>query len=280
MLPGLTGAQPAETDRVRIMTWNVWWRFGDDWRERQRGILSTLRSLKPDIVGLQEVWATAVATQAEVLAGELGMYSAYGAPSLPPPPRPPDTPDHAGVEVGVAVLSRWPILSFRTYPLRSRHRTEIVALAVVADHPLGPLHVVTSCIDWDLRYAGQRLEQTRTLATLIADPSRDGALPVFLTADLNAPPQAPEIRQLTDVMVDAWGAARGATDPGHTLSAGNPLAPPAAWQIDHRIDYVLARPGRPEDPVTVEQAFLAGDPVGGLHPSDHYAVVADVRVEG
>jgi endonuclease/exonuclease/phosphatase family metal-dependent hydrolase len=107
----------------------------------------------------------------------------------------------------------------------------------------------------------------------------DGPLPVLLTADLNAPPATPEIRALTGVMVDAWAAAGGSEDEaGHTLSSRNPLAPRAAWQIDERIDYILARPGTAGRPVMVERAFLAGDNPDGLHPSDHYGVVADFRL--
>lgn len=80
-------------------------------------------------------------------------------------------------------------------------------------------------------------------------------------------------------MVDAWVAGGEAADAGHTLSTSNPLAPRAASHlIDQRIDYVLARPGTPERPVVVERAFVAGGPQDGLHPSDHYAVVADFRL--
>ena len=96
---------------MRVMTWNLQWRERHDWHECQRGIVSTLETLRPDIVGLQEVWAAAATTQAELLAEQLGMHSAFGAPSLPPPPRPPERPDQAGVEVGVAVLGRGPIPS-------------------------------------------------------------------------------------------------------------------------------------------------------------------------
>ena len=112
------------------------------------------------------------------------------------------------------------------------------------------------------------------LAALLTAPARDGPLPVLLTADLNAAPGTPEIRALTDVMVDAWVAAGGGADGGHTLRAGNPLAPRGAWWLlDRRIDYVLARP------VVVERAFVAGDPRDGVVVSDHDAVVADLRVE-
>jgi endonuclease/exonuclease/phosphatase family metal-dependent hydrolase len=261
---------------MRVLTWNLQWRERADWRSRQPAILSTLRTLRPDVAGLQEVWASADTTLADELAGHLGMHAAFAAPSLPPPADPPERPDQAGIEVGVGVLSRWPILEARQHRFPSGHRPEVVALAVVADHPAGPLHVLTSCIDWEPRHGSRRPEQAGVLAALLTDSSRDGPLPVLLTGDLNAPPSSPEIRVLTEVAVDAWVAANGTDDPGHTLSSSNPLAPWKAWQLDHRIDYILARPGGPGDRVEVERSFLAGDPVDGVHPSDHWAVVADL----
>jgi endonuclease/exonuclease/phosphatase family metal-dependent hydrolase len=174
-------------------------------------------------------------------------------------------------------LSRWPIARVRQHPLPSRQDADTAALAAVVDHPAGPVHVFTSCIDWELDLAALRLAQTRALAALVTDASLDGPLPVLLTGDLNAPPTTPEIGALTEVMVDAWVAA-GSAGEGHTLSSTNPFAPRAAWQIDQRIDYVLARPGTPGHPVAVERAFVAGDARDGLHPSDHYAVVADFRL--
>ncbi len=52
----------AEAEAVRaarIMTWNVWWRFGPRWRDRQPVLLRTIRDVRPDVVALQESWATA-----------------------------------------------------------------------------------------------------------------------------------------------------------------------------------------------------------------------------
>jgi endonuclease/exonuclease/phosphatase family metal-dependent hydrolase len=160
--------------------------------------LSTLEALRPDVAGLQEVWATRETTRAHQLAEQLGMHATFAAPSLPPPPSPAERPDQAGVEVGVAVLSRWPILTVHQHRLPSRHRPQIVALAAVLDHPGGPLHVVVSCLNWKPEPAAQ------------------------------------------------------------------PLCPGPA--------------GTPPHPVVVSQAFLAGDPREGRYPSDHDAVVADVRV--
>jgi endonuclease/exonuclease/phosphatase family metal-dependent hydrolase len=262
---------------MRVVSWNLWWRFGGNWRERQDGIVSRLRDLRPDVAGLQEVWGGAGTTQARVLAGHLGMHAAFAAPSLPPPPVPPRSPDQDGVEVGVAVLSRWPILGARRHRLPSAHREEQpVALLATLDHPAGPLHVMASCVEWEPDYADDQLAQTRALAELLADPALDGPLPVVLAADLNAPPDSPEVRALTDVMIDTW-VAGGGNPAGVTLSSSNPFAPVAAWrQIDQRIDYVLARPGTAGRALAVKRAFCADAAVDGLHPSDHYAVVADL----
>jgi hypothetical protein len=61
------------------------------------------------------------------------------------------------------------------------------------------------------------------------------------------------------------------------LSSGHPEAPVAATkQIDRRIDYVLVRPGGTGQHKWVKRVFVAGDPVDGLYPSDHFAVVADL----
>lgn len=94
-------------------------------------------------------------------------------------------------------------------------------------------------------YADDHLAQTRALAALLLDPVLDGPLPVVLAADLNAPPDSPEMEALTEAMVDTRVAGGG--DPtAVTLSTANPFAPrEARRQIDRRIDYVLARPGPP-----------------------------------
>jgi endonuclease/exonuclease/phosphatase family metal-dependent hydrolase len=259
---------------MRVMTWNLWWRFGPDWRARQPAILSTLETVGPDLLGLQEVWAHEGTTQADQLAAALGMHAAFAAPSYPAPPSPPERPDQDGVDLGVALLSRWPILRVRREPLPTAAAPEPVALLATIDHPTGQLHAAVSCVDHGLDHTAQRAAQNRALAALLSDQRLDGPLPVLLTADLNAAPDAPEMHPLTGALLDTWP---GNGDGGHTLSSGNPSAEHDSWLIDRRIDYVLARPGSPGHTVAVEGAFLAGHPVAGVYPSDHYAVVSDLR---
>jgi endonuclease/exonuclease/phosphatase family metal-dependent hydrolase len=52
---------------VRILTWNLWWRFGP-WRQRRDAIAAVLADVQPDVCGLQEVWASPAGHLAAVLA--------------------------------------------------------------------------------------------------------------------------------------------------------------------------------------------------------------------
>jgi endonuclease/exonuclease/phosphatase family metal-dependent hydrolase len=261
------------------MTWNVWWRFGGNWREREPRIHATLAEHRPDLVGLQETWCGDGTSQPRVLADALGMDAAFAPTSLPPLPDPVETPDQSGISVGIGLLSRWPIRATEVHDLPNERRggPPPTALLATVDHPDGPLHVIVSCTEWEPEYAGDHLEQCRALAALATDPRLDGPLPVLLIGDLNAAPDQPELRPLLDVLVDTWVAGGGDPD-AVTLDSAVPFAPlEATKQIDRRIDHVLARPGRAGGDVTVRRAFLGGDrPVDGLLPSDHYAVVVDL----
>jgi endonuclease/exonuclease/phosphatase family metal-dependent hydrolase len=70
--------------RVKIMTWNIWWRFGPHWQDRQAGLLQTLRQVDADVVALQEVWGSVTTSQAHEFADQLGMHAGFVAPSYPP----------------------------------------------------------------------------------------------------------------------------------------------------------------------------------------------------
>ena len=54
------------------MTWNVWWRFGTDWRLRGDAIEATISACEPDLIGLQEAWATGGTDQAAEFAVRRG----------------------------------------------------------------------------------------------------------------------------------------------------------------------------------------------------------------
>jgi endonuclease/exonuclease/phosphatase family metal-dependent hydrolase len=244
------------------MTWNVWWRFGPRWQARQPGILRTLRTAGADVIALQEVWGTATGTQADELAGQLGLHAAFAAPSYPPET---DVARADDAALGLALLSRWPVTA-RAVPLPARHRPgfDPVALVGTLAHPAGPLHVVVACLEYDPAYNDDRIAQAAAVAELATDPDRDGPNPVIVAGDLNAAIDSPVLRPLTDVLTDAYAAGGG--DPATTT------APPDAGPElrDRRIDHVLYRPGRFAQQVTASRAGRADG------PSDHRAIVCDL----
>ncbi len=265
------------------MTWNVWWRFGGAWREREPALLGVLADVRPDVLALAETWRDGDVAQPDLIAEHLGHAAAVFVPiGLPPVPEPPEEPDQAGVEMGIGLVSRWPLLATRTVPLPADERPgpQPHALHATVDHPAGPLHVVVGCIEWEPRYGGDRMAQAWALADLVADSALDGDLPVLLLGDLNATPDGPQLAALTRQLTDLWPAGGGDPD-AVTLSSRVPQAPLEATElIDRRIDHVLARPGRPGGPaVRASGARLAGtEPVAGRYPSDHFAVVVDVEL--
>ena len=261
------------------MTWNIWWRFGPRWQDRQPGLVETLRRVDPDIVALQEVWATDETTQAHEFAEQLGLHAGFASPSYPAAPDPPQIPDHAGVRLGLGLLSRWPIVGVQPVETPARHRewAPVTLMATVA-HPAGPLPVIVACLEYETAYNDDRQAQARTLAEVATDPAFDGASPVVVAGDLNAAADSPVLRPLRDLLTDAWTAGNG--DPAAvTLPSQHPSAPLEAGPelVDQRIDHIFFRPGQPEMRVLVESANLAGAPVEGVYPSDHQAVVCDLR---
>jgi endonuclease/exonuclease/phosphatase family metal-dependent hydrolase len=113
---------------------------------------------------------------------------------------------------------------------------------------------------------------------LAVDRRLDGPLPVLVIGDMNAAVEQDVIAPLTGALIDTWAAGGG--DPAaRTVDSRIPHAPVEVEHlIDRRIDHVFARPGTPGATVRVERAALAGDrPVGGIYPSDHYAVAVDLQ---
>src|SRR5689334_12195351 len=122
------------------MTWNVWWRFGGNWQEREPGLLRVVEEQRPDVLGIQECWGTPERTQADVLAEAIGGEAAFVRVGLPPAPEPVEEPAQEGVGMGLGLVSRWPIASVTRVPLMSAGRDNAALVATIA-HPLGELRV-------------------------------------------------------------------------------------------------------------------------------------------
>lgn len=264
---------------LRVMTWNLWWRFGP-WWQRQAAIEQTLLDVSADVVGIQEVWAEREgANQARILARRLGYHFAHPELRFGPD----------GVAFTNAILSRWPITSVDSARLpradgTPSHRS-VVAASI--DSPFGPLLVASTHFDWQFDASADRVAQAAAVARFVdrLRPEPTVGFPAVLLGDLNALPWSDEVRSLTGatappvpglVFTDAWDVAGGGQR-GDTWCGSNPYLVDSTWP-NRRIDYVLVSWPRPKPVGSVACVQLAGTrPVGTTMPSDHFAVVADLR---
>jgi exonuclease III len=155
-------------------------------------------------------------------------------------------PGRSADGVGAVMASRWPLGTVQVADLHVTERT--------ADFP------------W--------------CAVLVAE---------VLAGDLDDPPEAASIRFWTGrqsldgasvCYQDAWEAVHPG-EAGHTFSPRNPLATGGEMPLERgrRIDYVMVRCGVHGPTLEVAGCELAFDqPVGGVWASDHFGVVADLRV--
>jgi endonuclease/exonuclease/phosphatase family metal-dependent hydrolase len=260
--------------RLRVLTWNVWWRFGP-WESRQPAIAATLRRIDADVIALQEVWGEAGGTgQAAELAGALGFEHAYA-----------EGFDAGEALFGNAILSRWPIRATERRELPSTPDTNEfrIALRAEIDGPRGRFELYATHLNWRFDQSHVRQLQVRALAEFVAE-SRGRSYPPIVCGDFNAEPTSDEIRMLTGratvpvprlVFVDSWDAA--GEGPGLTWSNVNPFAA-RDLEPDRRIDYVFVGWPKARGAGHVVSACVEGiEPVDGVHPSDHYAVLAELR---
>ena len=264
----------------RVATLNIWNRFGP-WDQRLPAIREGVKALAPDLLGLQEVLRLDPGEgdeldQTVAVGAGFGYHAAYARAR-----------DQRWY--GNAVLSRWPIVRSECIELpRCGTDEKRNLLFADVDAPFGRVPFFVTHLNWKFEDGHVREAQVREIAARIeALAPRDG-FPAILVGDFNAEPEADEIRYLRGLtslggpsrvfFQDAFALA-GDGSAGTTFARRNPFAAPLR-EPDRRIDYVFVR-GRDErfrgEPLDARVAF--DEPVQGTFPSDHFGVVANLRVE-
>jgi endonuclease/exonuclease/phosphatase family metal-dependent hydrolase len=256
LLAGCATLSASREQPLRAMSYNI--QYG---HEGLDSVIDVIRSQKADIVGLQEVdvhWSerSAFVDQAALIAKGTGMsYRFARIYQLPnadasKPPR----------EFGVAILSRYPITSFRNHV--------ITRLSTQEENPVpAPLPgLLEANIDVNgrtIRVFDVHLDYRRdpaVRAMQVADILKhvgDTNTPTLFFGDMNARPDAPELKPLLDRFHDSWPAEQGSV---FTAPARNP---------DRKIDYVLMSPG-----FRVVKSWV---PV--VYASDHFPIAVDLVLE-
>lgn len=262
--------------RLRLVTWNLWWRFGP-WEQRLPAIIETLKRLDADICCLQEVWIDLGTGQssADLIAAALGYEHVVVS----------NRADFDGIGFGNAVVSRWPIAEHEQLALPSPEEQDELRtfLRAEVEGPRGQVQVCTTHLHWRFDHSHIRQDQVRAICAAIAS-APDRAYPAILCGDFNAEPDSDEVRMLTGrttvpcpplVFYDAWevaGEGRGATWCNDNPYARRDLEP------DRRIDYVFTgfpKAGGAGHCVHVE--LVGTEAIDGVDPSDHYGLLAELR---
>ena len=291
------------TARLRVATLNIWNRSGP-WAERLELIRGELRRLDVEVLGLQEVLRQVPEGESphgawivpDSAAGDLGadQASAVASGSHPHVAYACAMDYGSGLAFGNAVASRYPILEHAAFELPGRETGEGRALLyALVDHPMGPLPVFVTHLNWKLHHGSVRLRQVLFICERIKAlaPPDDARLPPVLMGDFNAEPDADEIRYLRGLatiegksvyFADAW-IYGGDGGPGYTFDPKNRFAA-VAHEPPRRIDYIFVRGPDARlrgEPVKTRLAFASRvpGPGGDLWASDHFGVITDLTVE-
>jgi endonuclease/exonuclease/phosphatase family metal-dependent hydrolase len=263
-------------DVWRVATLNIWNRQGP-WPQRLPLIRAGLAALDADVIGLQEVLGfPGMPSQADEIAAGMG-WNVHYVPAW-----------HigGGLTYGNAILSKHPLLDGASLPLPSPEGldTRTVAFARV-DLPHGPMPVFVTHLTFQHHLGHARCEQVRALVEHVkALATVDGPPPVLL-GDFNADPDSDEMRFLRGLtplggtsvyFADCWSTTQ-AEGPGFTYDRRNTYAL-RSREPSRRIDYIYVRgPDRSLRGEPLSAWLALNEPVDGVWPSDHFAVVADIH---
>ena len=266
---------------LRLLTLNIW-SHHPPWPTRKRLIQAGLRAEAPGLVALQEVLQpTGPGTgQADELAEGLGYRVVFSRACRLTGPVPAD--------YGVALLSRYPIREHRTEPLPTPPGVEPrVLLYALCSVKVGVLPVLVTHLSWEPELAAVRRAQLAHIASFmllelaalsVQLPPYIRVLPPVLLGDLNMPPESPELQEFlhTSGFIDCFAAVgQGA---GLTVDGRNPAAVKGGVAMNARIDYLMVATTPPSGVAVRAARVCLDEPDGGVFPSDHFGVVADLEL--
>ena len=245
-------------DDISVVTLNLW-HDKADWPARQRIISATLRTLRPDVIVLQEVLQHAkLANQAMTLAQTLGY--AYRFASL----------DAEGAErrYGNAVLTRHRILAdgWAALAPHDDYRSALHVRIGIGQHSVD---VYATHLHYQPAGAAVRRQQVEGLLTFVAQTRSSEA--VIVAGDFNAPADAPEFVAMTAAFDDAYDTVHPeAAQTAFEHSTLNPFLLPAL-----RVDHVWFARSRFRAMSAMRLFDHPGD--DGTWASDHFGIHAVLR---
>jgi endonuclease/exonuclease/phosphatase family metal-dependent hydrolase len=231
--------EPPPPRALKVMSYNVQGhgaRLVGRYLER---IARVIAEEKPDLVGLQEVhrrtWLARFEDQAEALGRLTGMKVHFGASFA-----------KKGGEFGNALLTHGEVRSTAVHSLPGSGEPRTILESLVEVHGGELRFLVTHLAAWGRLGSGMRSRQVLHVAERLHAITE----PFVMVGDLNAPPDAPELRNLVAAQLFR---SCGGLECTHRMTR-------------QRLDYVFADPGW----TTVSARVLR------VGPSDHWPVVVEL----
>lgn len=264
---------------LRVMTLNIW---NDDgpWIERSRLIREQISTLDPDLIGFQEVLrGEDLDLLEELLEGTDYQGDFVCATSGWP---------RQGVELGNAIVSRWPIITRQELVLPTAEGHEgRAALIGTINSPIGEITFASTHLSWRMDQGHIRERQVAVIAEYLDYPLMEGGFPPIIVGDFNTISDSTEIRFLTGkhsfggrsfFLRDAWAHA-GDGSAGLTWTTENPYIP--RWlEPERRVDYIfVGLPTQMGLGDILSCQIVCNQPVDGVWPSDHFGLLAELQAE-
>lgn len=254
---------------LRVASYNIHAGAGEDNVFDLDRTAAAISSLDADVVGLEEVdvhWGAR--SEWRDTLQELGFRLHMRVAFAPIYDLDPPAPGQPRRQYGVALLSRYPIVS--------RENHEITRLSTQVPDPVPApapgfleavvqirgvrTHVYVTHLDYRGDPSVRQLQVADTRRILAQDPPDARQL---LLGDFNAEPTAPELQPLWQSVRDVWAHA--------PVTSGTGLTYPAAVPTK-RIDYVTASPN-----IVPVAAAIPADDLASI-ASDHRPMVATVQI--
>ena len=280
-------APAAQREVVSVLTQNLWHDSGP-YPARRALVREWIEELDPDVIGFQEALRGPGFDQVRDLLDGMNYHVEFAAasPFWRDPKHAPGTRD--ATEFGNAIASRWPISERDVLALPDNGDGELrcaLSVTVSAPPPVGPFSVTCTHLHWKFHHSAVRERQVVAACDRVLARRRRGGFPPVLLGDFNAEPESAEIRYVTGLqslrgrsvaLLDAWRAA-GKGGSGITWSNANDYAR-MGLEPDRRIDYVFAGfPRRDGIGQITHCRVVCNEPRGGVWPSDHFGVYAELR---
>jgi len=267
---------------IRLLTLNIWQEQGR-WEERLALIARRFAELDPDVICLQEVRQVEgrIPNQAATLAAQLGLQHTYETAQ-----------PWGGGDEGLAILSRYPIAEREVCELPTSPRDcRRICLGAALETPEGRVWVFTTHLAFRLEDGLTRERQVVAIDRFVQERHARGDRASLLAGDFNAGPDSDEMRYLRGLTTldgrrtyyqDAFAVCNpGAA--GHTWCRENPYTLQLDWlEPDRRLDYIYVTPMNRKGTGRILSCRIVCSECdeSGLRCTDHYGVMAEVKVAG